>query len=120
MHQFISTALSVILAVTLYQTATLVIGGFVFKETLASFYDAFPHWWQRMLIVIVPLSGLGNLFAAYAFQNPIVAGVTFLVAGLWAPLIATAIIQQTSYGLINFGIVLTITALGILLGFRLA
>lgn len=120
MFKIVSTISLVLVAVALYQTATLVIGGYIAKDALSGFYAMFPQWWQRMLIVIVPLSGLGNLLAVYAFQNPIVAGVTFLVAGLWAPLIATAIIQQTSYGLINFGIVLSITALGILLGFRLA
>lgn len=120
MFQSISTVSLVLVAVALYQTATLVIGGYVAKDLLAGFYHQFPQWWQRMLIVIIPLSGLGNLLAVYAFQNPIVAGVTFLVAGLWSPLIAASIIHQTSYSFLDMAIVATITALGVLLGIRLS
>lgn len=120
MFQAISTVLSVFFALALFQTATLVIGGHIAKDMLGFFYQMFPEWWQRMLIVIIPLSGLGNIFAVYAFQNPVVAGVTFLIAGLWSPLIIAAIIDRASYGATEFLIVGLITALGIILGFKLA
>lgn len=110
---------AVAVALVLFQTATLVIGGHVAKDLLAGFYQTFPQWWQRMLIVIVPLSGLGNLFAAYAFRVPAVAGVSFLVLGLWAPIIAATMIGGLRFGIIEIGLMTTITILGLGLGLRL-
>ncbi|MFQ6550596.1 hypothetical protein AADZ90_021850 [Aestuariibius sp. 2305UL40-4] len=107
---------AVALAIALFQSATLVIGGYIGKDTFASFYEAFPQWWQRMLIVILPLPGIGNLLAAYAFQNPIVAGVSFLVLGMWAPLIAAMIIEGHRYDTLSLCLALAISLLGIWLG----
>ena len=116
----LSTVTAVIVALTLFQSATLVIGGHVLKDALSPFYEAFPEWWQRMLIVIVPLSGVGNLFAVYAFQNPIVAGITFMIVGLWSPLIVANIIGRTSYGPMELAIVVAISILGLTLSLRLS
>lgn len=118
--QTIITVGAVGLSVCLFQTATLVIGGHIAKDLLSGFYDAFPQQWQRMLIVIIPLSGIGNLFAAYAFQNPITAGVAFLVLGLWAPLIAALAIHGSRIDLISLSLVGVISALGVMLGMRLS
>lgn len=119
MLPILSTVIAVVAALTLFQTATLLIGGHIFKDPLAPFYATFPEWWQRMLIVIIPLSGIGNLLAVYAFQNPIIAGVAFLVVGLWSPLIIAAVIDRTTYGLAEFALVGAISILGIVLGARL-
>ena len=116
----VQTIASVAVALVLFQTATLVIGGHIAKELLASFYEAFPNWWQRMLIVIIPLSGIGNLFAAYAFQNPVTAGVAFLVLGLWAPILAALSIHGTRIDLVSVTILGAITVLGLVLGVRLS
>lgn len=116
----IQTIGSVVIALALFQTATLIIGGHIAKELLAAFYALFPNWWQRMLIVIVPLSGIGNIFAAYAFQNPVVAGVSFLVLGLWAPLLSAISIQGGRIDLVSLSLLGAITALGIILGMRLS
>ena len=108
------------MALVLFQTATLVIGGHFAKGLLEGFYETFPEWWQRMLIVIIPLSGIGNLLAAYAFQNPITAGVAFLVLGLWAPLLAAFSIHATRIDPVSLLLLGAITILGIVLGFRLS
>lgn len=120
MYQTLNTVFAASAAIILYQTATLLIGGHIFKEALTGFYDAFPEWWQRMLIVIIPLSGVGNLLATYAFQNPIVAGITFLVLGLWSPLMISSIVDSTHYGLGDLALVAAISVLGLMLGFRLS
>jgi len=114
------TIMLVTIAVALYQTATLVIGGHILKDTLAPFYSSLPEWWQRMLIVIIPLSGVGNLLATQAFQKPVIAGVTFLVVGLWAPLIAANIIRNTNYTITDLLIIGAISILGLILGVRIA
>ncbi len=116
----IATIAAVALAVCLFQTATLIIGGHIAKGALAGFYQAFTQEWQRMLIVIIPLSGMGNLLAAYAFHNPITAGVAFLVLGLWAPLLAAFTIHGTSIDPVSFALLGCITILGIALGVRLS
>jgi hypothetical protein len=116
----IATIAAVALAVCLFQTATLIIGGHIAKGALAGFYQAFTQEWQRMLIVIIPLSGIGNLLAAYAFQNPIIAGVAFLVLGLWAPLLAAFSIHATRIDPASFALLGMITVLAIVLGFRLS
>lgn len=120
MVQILSTIAAVVAALTLFQSATLIIGGHIFKDALAPFYNAFPDWWARMLIVIIPMSGVGNLLAVYAFQLPVVAGITFLIVGLWSPLIASAIIEGNSYQPADYGLVVAISLLGLTLGFRLA
>jgi hypothetical protein len=107
-------------ALMLFQTATLVIGGHVAKDFLRVFYESFPLWWQRMLIVIIPLSGIGNLFATYAFQNPVVAGVSFLVLGLWSPIIVALIINGSRLAPTEIGILIAITLLALWLGSRLS
>lgn len=119
MFQIVSTMMAVLCATALFQTATLVIGGHIAKDALSFFYEMFPEWWQRMLIVIVPLPGIGNLLAAYAFQNPVVAGVSFLVSGLWAPLITASLIHNKSYTLTDLLIVVVITTLALILAYRL-
>jgi hypothetical protein len=113
------TISAVACALLLFQTATLVIGGHIAKDLLAGFYDAFPQWWQRMLIVIIPLSGLGNLFAVYAFQAPYVAGVSFLVMGLWSPIIMASIIDGRGFATADLFIMIAISCLGLWLGVRL-
>jgi len=115
----LTTVGAVAMALVLFQTATLVIGGHVAKDLLAGFYDAFPQWWQRMLIVIIPLSGLGNLFAAYAFQAPVVAGVSFLVLGLWSPILMALIIQGRGFSTTDLLIMIAISCLGLWLGIRM-
>lgn len=115
----LTTVGAVAMALVLFQTATLVIGGHVAKDLLAGFYDAFPQWWQRMLIVIIPLSGLGNLFAAYAFQAPVVAGVSFLVMGLWSPILMALIIQGRGFSTTDLLIMIAISCLGLWLGIRM-
>ena len=113
------TIVSVAFALLLFQTTTLVIGGFIAKDLLSVFYDALPYWWQRMLVVIIPLSGVGNLFATYAFQNPVVAGVSFLVMGLWAPIIAAAVISGSRPDAPEICIMIAISLLALWLGARL-
>jgi hypothetical protein len=115
----LTTVGAVAMALVLFQTATLVIGGHVAKDLLAGFYDAFPQWWQRMLIVIIPLSGLGNLFAAYAFQAPVVAGVSFLVMGLWSPILMALIIEGRGFSTTDLLIMIAISCLGLWLGIRM-
>lgn len=115
----LTTVGAVAMALVLFQTATLVIGGHIAKDLLASFYDTFPQWWQRMLIVIVPLSGLGNLFAVYAFQAPFVAGVSFLVMGLWSPILMASIIDGRSFAISDLLIMFAISLLAIWLGIRM-
>lgn len=119
MWHALTTILAVIAALTLFQSATLIIGGHIFKEALAGFYGMFPEWWQRMLVVIIPLSGVGNLLAVYAFQKPVVAGIAFLIIGLWSPLIIAAIIDRTTYGVAEYALVAAISILGLALGVRL-
>ena len=118
--QTIVTVGAVALALGLFQTATLVIGGHLAKGVLGGFYTLFPEEWQRMLIVIVPLSGIGNMFAAYAFQNPVIAGVSFLVLGLWAPLLSALSIQGMRVDLVSLSLLGAISVLGIILGMRLS
>ncbi|MEE4212575.1 MAG: hypothetical protein V2I43_25295 [Parvularcula sp.] len=115
----LTTVGAVVVALVLFQTATLVIGGHIAKGFLGSFYEMVPQRWLRMLIVIVPLSGLGNLFAAYAFQSPIVAGVSFLILGLWAPICAAILIEGRTFAPTDILLMLAISLLGLWLGFRL-
>ena len=117
--QHLTTVGAVAIALVLFHTATLIIGGHILKESFECFYRAFPEWWQRMLIVIVPLSGLGNLFAVYAFQAPFVAGVSFLVMGLWSPILMASIIDGRSFATGDLMIMFTITCLGLWLGIRM-
>ena len=115
----LTTVGAVAMALVLFQTATLVIGGHLAKDFLSGFYQTFPEWWQRMLIVIVPLSGLGNLFAAYAFQAPFVAGVSFLVMGMWSPVLMASIIGGRSFAPGDLAIMFAISLLAIWLGVRM-
>lgn len=115
----LTTVGAVAVALVLFQTATLVIGGHIAKDLLGGFYQIFPEWWQRMLIVIVPLSGLGNLFAVYAFQAPFVAGVSFLVMGLWSPVLMASIIDGRSFAISDLMIMFAISLLAIWLGIRM-
>lgn len=116
---YLTTVGAVAVALVLFQTTTLVIGGHILKQFLDGFYQAFPEWWQRMLIVIIPLSGIGNLFAAYAFQQPFVAGVAFLVLGMWTPLAAAAVIDGRLPDPTALALMAVITILAIALGVRL-
>ena len=100
-------------AIVLFQTSTLVIGGYLAKDLLAPFYQTFPEWWQRMLLVILPLPGLGNLLAAQAFTNPIVAGISFLVFGNWAVLIAATYIGNAQFDAVSIKLVVAISLLAI-------
>jgi len=107
-------------AVTLFQLATLIIGGYIEADFLGGFYKTFPEWWQRMLIVIIPLSGIGNLFAAQAYANPTVAGVSFIVFGNWSALVAASIINKTDYQWPEFLLVFMISLLALWLAIRIS
>lgn len=107
-------------AVTMFQTATLIIGGKLAEELLEPFYLAVPQWWQRMLIVILPLPGFGNLLAAQAYMNPFVAGISFLIFGNWAALIAAAYIGDIQFDMPSIGLIVTISVLAILLAIRIS
>jgi len=106
-------------AVALFQCATLVIGGHIAKETLEPFYSTFPHWWQRMLIVLLPLPGFGNLLAASAYTNPYVAGASILVFTAWATLASSAYIGSAKIDPTNVGLAAAISVLAIWFAVRL-
>ena len=107
-------------AVTLFQASVLIIGGDLAEKALSGFYDAFPHWWQRMLIVLLPLPGFGNLLAAQAYANPTVAGASFIIFGNWAALVAASIINKTSYQWPEFLLVFMISLLALWLAIRIS
>ncbi|ARE38846.1 hypothetical protein RGUI_0705 [Rhodovulum sp. P5] len=119
MVQTLIAITAVAMAVTLFQTSVLLIGGFIGKEMLAPFYRAVPTWWQRMLLVIIPLSGTGNLLAAYAFRiDPMAAGVGLAVFGIWTRLVGGVIVQGKPLDAVSLGLVAAITLLGLALGLR--
>lgn len=107
-------------AIILFQLATLIIGGFIMQDYLSFFYEAFPKWWQRMLIVIIPLSGLGNIFAVHAYASPIVAGISFVVFGNWAAVISATIIGRISFALPDMLLLVAISVLAIWLAVRIS
>lgn len=117
---FLQTISAVLIALVLFQSATLIIGGHIAKEFLQGFYQTFPHWWSRMLIVIIPLSGIGNIFAVLAYQQPVVAGISFLVIGLWSPIIMASIIGNNEFDGGNLALMISISTLGIWLGLRMS
>lgn len=120
LSESLKTIFAVAFALALFQTSTLIIGGLIAKDALDWFYTMFPHWWQRMLVVIIPLSGIGNLFAAYAFQSPLLAGSVFLVLGMWAPVIASWFVAGARPDGDVLLIMVCITLLGVLLGIRMS
>lgn len=107
-------------AIVLFQMAVLFINGALAPTQLQMVYDHFPESWQRMLLVLLPLLGVGNLLVASAFQNAKIAFPAIMFFQVCAAGLTYCYIEKTWLSITDTTLLLIISVLIVVLAVRIS